>query len=207
MSSAPVGDAVAGEGHADSLVQARLVVAADGAHSLVKQAAGIASSERDYQQVALVANIRTERSARGIAYERFSAAGRWRCCRWPTAAYTRGVDSGARAVRPRCSMPTTLNSARRCSTASAGARVRSLQVGRRASYPLSLVQAQRLTGQRVALIGNAAQALHPVAAQGFNLGLRDAAMLAELIATASDPGAQQLLSRFARAARAPTAAA
>ena len=48
------------------------------------------------------------------------------------------------------------------------------------------------------LIGNAAQALHPVAAQGFNLGLRDAAMLAELIATASDPGADELLAQFAQ---------
>ncbi len=49
----------------------------------------------------------------------------------------------------------------------------------------------------MALIGNAAQALHPVAAQGFNLGLRDAAVLAELIAPAADPGAPQLLSQFA----------
>jgi 2-octaprenyl-6-methoxyphenol hydroxylase len=59
------------------------------------------------------------------------------------------------------------------------------------------VRAEASTGERVALIGNAAQALHPVAAQGFNLGLRDAATLAELIATASDPGADQLLAQFA----------
>jgi 2-octaprenyl-6-methoxyphenol hydroxylase len=74
---------------------------------------------------------------------------------------------------------------------------RMLAVGKRASYPLSLVSAQALCAQRVVLVGNAAQALHPVAAQGFNLGLRDAATLAELIAGASDPGADELLAQFA----------
>src|SRR6202041_3715165 len=73
-----------------------------------------------------------------------------------------------------------------------------LSVGKRASYALSLVSAQQLSGQRVVLVGNAAQALHPVAAQGFNLGLRDAATLAELIAGAPDPGADQLLAQFAQ---------
>ena len=71
------------------------------------------------------------------------------------------------------------------------------RVGQRHAYALELVRAQQLTATRVALIGNAAQALHPIAAQGFNLGLRDAAVLAELIAQASDPGAPALLARFA----------
>jgi 2-octaprenyl-6-methoxyphenol hydroxylase len=72
-----------------------------------------------------------------------------------------------------------------------------VQTGPRGSYPLALVHAQLTTATRVALIGNAAQALHPIAAQGFNLGLRDAAVLAELIACAPDPGAAQLLQAFA----------
>ena len=61
---------------------------------------------------------------------------------------------------------------------------RFVRVGRRACYPLQLTRAAASVAQRTVLIGNAAQALHPVAGQGFNLGLRDAAMLAELIAAA-----------------------
>jgi 2-octaprenyl-6-methoxyphenol hydroxylase len=182
---------------ATSELQARLVVAADGAHSLVKQAAGIGSSERDYQQVALVANLATDRSARGIAFERFTATGPLALLPLADGSYT-VVWTLAPEV------------AQSMLAADEGEFVRKLQhsfgwragqivrVGKRASYPLSLVSAQRLRAERVALIGNAAQSLHPVAAQGFNLGLRDAAMLAELIAAADDPGADELLAQFAR---------
>ena len=71
------------------------------------------------------------------------------------------------------------------------------QLGRRGSYELRLTRAAAPVALRTVLIGNAAQALHPVAGQGFNLGLRDAAVLAELIAAAQDPGAPELLTRFA----------
>jgi 2-octaprenyl-6-methoxyphenol hydroxylase len=181
----------------DSVLQARLVVAADGAHSLVKQAAGIDSSEGDYRQVAVVANISTDRCARGIAYERFTATGPLALLPLADGAYTvvwTLPPESALAMRD-------CDDAEFCRVLqhSFGWRAgRILKVGKRASYPLSLVRAEELRGERVALVGNAAQALHPVAAQGFNLGLRDAATLAELIATASDPGADQLLSQFAR---------
>jgi 2-octaprenyl-6-methoxyphenol hydroxylase len=180
-----------------SLVQARLVVAADGAHSLVKQAAGIDSSERDYGQVALVANIRTDRSARAIAYERFTATGPLALLPLADGSYTvvwTLTSERAAAMRE-------VDDAQFCRLLqhSFGWRAgRMLAVGKRASYSLALVRAQELCGERVALVGNAAQTLHPVAAQGFNLGLRDAATLAELIAGASDPGAEPLLSQFAQ---------
>jgi 2-octaprenyl-6-methoxyphenol hydroxylase len=180
----------------ERLVHAALVVAADGAHSLVKQAAGIASADSDYGQVALVANVRTDRAARGIAYERFA-------------------DTGPMALLPLASghytMVWTLEPARAevlrvcdggefCAQfqAAFGWRAgRLLSVGQRSAYPLSLVRALESIAGRVALIGNAAQTLHPVAAQGFNLGLRDGAVLAELIAAADDPGDAALLSQFA----------
>lgn len=178
------------------MLQARLVVAADGAHSLVKQAAGIASSTTDYAQVALVANLRTDCVAQGIAYERFTDIG-------PLALLPR-YDGGyaliwtlapaAAAALQTCSEEEFCRKLQQRFGWRAG---RILQVGTRASYPLSLVRAQSSIGQRAALIGNAAQALHPIAAQGFNLGLRDAAVLAELIATASDPGAEAVLAEFA----------
>jgi 2-octaprenyl-6-methoxyphenol hydroxylase len=181
----------------DSLVQARLVVAADGAHSLVKQAAGIDSSERDYRQVSVVANVRTDRSAHGIAYERFTANGPLALLPLADGAYTvvwTLAPDLAQAMRD-CGDGEFCRALQQSFGWRAG---QILQVGKRASYPLTLVRAEASSGERVALIGNAAQALHPVAAQGFNLGLRDAAMLAELIASASDPGAEQLLSQFAQ---------
>jgi 2-octaprenyl-6-methoxyphenol hydroxylase len=188
---------VQGDTGEDSVVQARLVVAADGAHSLVKQAAGIDSSESDYQQVAVVANVGTDRSARGIAFERFTATGPLALLPLADGAYTvvwTLSPDVAQAMRE-CDEGEFCRALQHSFGWRAG---QILKIGQRASYPLSLVRAEGLTGERVALIGNAAQALHPVAAQGFNLGLRDAAMLAELIATAGDPGANQLLCQFER---------
>ena len=76
------------------------------------------------------------------------------------------------------------------------------RLGSRAAYPLSLVYSEQLTATRLALIGNAAHSLHPVAGQGFNLGLRDVAALAECLVTAAsdgrDPGAAALLGEYAR---------
>ena len=181
----------------DSVVEARLVVAADGAHSLVKQAAGIDSSASDYQQVALVANLQTDRRARGIAFERFTASGPLALLPLADGAYTvvwTLAPDVARAMRE-CDPGEFCRALQQSFGWRAG---QILKIGQRASYPLSLVHAEASIGERVALIGNAAQALHPVAAQGFNLGLRDAAMLAELIATADDPGAHPLLCQFAR---------
>jgi 2-octaprenyl-6-methoxyphenol hydroxylase len=178
------------------LVQARLVVAADGAHSLIKQAAGIASNERDYHQVALVANIRTDCSARAIAYERFTAAGPLALLPLADGSYT-VVWTVAPERAPALRAGDDAEFCRLLQHSFGWRAGRILAVGKRASYPLSLVSAQALCAQRVVLVGNAAQALHPVAAQGFNLGLRDAATLAEMIAAASDPGADELLAQFA----------
>jgi 2-octaprenyl-6-methoxyphenol hydroxylase len=77
------------------------------------------------------------------------------------------------------------------------------QVGKRASYPLALTQADAYVADRLAIIGNAAQGLHPIAGQGFNLGLRDAASLVEVLAdarranAAPDPGNQEVLASYA----------
>ena len=176
-------------------LRAALIVAADGAHSLIKQAAGIASSEDDYQQVA-VANIRTDAPAGGIAYERFADAGPMallpRACGGYTVVWTLAPD---RAAALKDCEPALFCEQLQVAFGWRVGRIR--EVGRRAAYPLALVRALEATATRVALIGNASQALHPIAAQGFNLGLRDAAVLAELIAAAADPGAPDLLAEFA----------
>jgi 2-octaprenyl-6-methoxyphenol hydroxylase len=181
---------------AERRVQAALVVAADGAHSLVKQAAGIDSTDEAYQQTAVVANIKTDRPARDIAYERFAAPGPMALMPRSDGSYTIiwALDpERAEAVKD-CTARQFCEQLQHAFGWRAG---RICEVGQRHSYRLALVQAHESAGERVALIGNAAQALHPVAGQGFNLGLRDASVLAELIASAPDPGAPEVLARFA----------
>ncbi|HEY6453296.1 MAG TPA: 2-octaprenyl-6-methoxyphenyl hydroxylase [Steroidobacteraceae bacterium] len=180
----------------ESQVHAALVVAADGAQSLVKQAAGIASVDDDYRQAAVVANIGTDRAARGIAYERFGASGPVALLPLATGAYTVvwTLSPERAAAMQECGAAQFCEQLQRSFGWRAG---RILHVGRRGTYRLALVRALEHTAARVALIGNAAQALHPIAAQGFNLGLRDAAVLAELIAPAADPGAAGVLAEFA----------
>jgi len=178
-------------------VAAHLVVGADGAHSQIRAAAGIRAQVEDYDQVAVVANVAADRSHHGWAFERFTAAG-------PLAVLPR--HDGTFAVIWAC----TPQHSRELLALDESAYLAQLQglfgwragrfvrAGRRVSYPLKLTRATRTVATRTVLIGNAAQALHPVAGQGFNLGLRDAAMLAEVIAAArTDPGAPRLLQRFA----------
>lgn len=197
--SGGVGDPAVGDGLVRERVEARLLVAADGAHSAVRAAAAIEADVEDYDQVAIVANVAADRPHDGTAYERFTATGPlavlplydgsygviW-SCRPADAAGVLSLDDGSylRELQARFGWR-------------AG---RFVRVGRRVSYPLKLTRAADTTATRTVLIGNAAQALHPVAGQGFNLGLRDAAMLAEVIANADggDVGAPELLRRFAQ---------
>jgi len=177
-------------------VRARLLVAADGAHSQVRAAAGIAADVVDYDQVAVVANVGSDRPHEGHAYERFTPSG-------PLAVLPRH-DGGLAVIwacRPeRAHELLSLEDDAYLGQLQAqfGWRAgRFVRAGRRSSYPLKLTRALTGVASRTVLIGNAAQALHPVAGQGFNLGLRDAAMLAEVIvATAGDVGAPSVLSRF-----------
>jgi 2-octaprenyl-6-methoxyphenol hydroxylase len=188
---------LASEQHGREQVSARLVVAADGAHSQIRAAAGIGADIEDYEQVAVVANVAADRPHDGTAYERFTGSG-------PLALLP--LYDGSFAVIRACPPQ---RAAALLALADApwlaelqrqfGWRVgRLVRAGRRASYPLKLTRATASIAPRTVLIGNASQALHPVAGQGFNLGLRDAAMLAEVIVEAGgDVGAPQLLERFA----------
>lgn len=164
-------------------VDAQLVVAADGARSVVRQAAGIGAASWDYEQVALVTNVLAQRFHDYVAYERFTASG-------PLAILP--ISDG------RCGVVWTLAPALAKQVAALpdedflaklqdafGFRLgRFTRVGKRHGYPLSLTRSQSHTAERLAVIGNAAQALHPIAGQGFNLGLRDVASLAEVLADA-----------------------
>jgi 2-octaprenyl-6-methoxyphenol hydroxylase len=188
----------AGETHA-----ARLVVAADGAGSAVRGALGIEASVSDYGQHAVIAHVDTTRFHEYTAYERFTPSG-------PLAVLpiAEGRSAVVWTLAPAAAHAALALGDREflCGLQEAfGLRLgRFTRVGRRQAYPLALTRAARLTGPRAAILGNAAQSLHPVAGQGFNLALRDVAMLAELLADGAgcDPGEPALLARYA-AWRAP----
>lgn len=180
-------------------VQARLVVAADGAHSSVRAAADIEAGVEDYDQVAIVANVATDRPHDGTAYERFTPSGPLAVLPLFDGSY--GVIWTVRPDAAAEVLSLDDSSYLRALQDRFGWRVgKFVRVGRRASYPLKLTRAATTVATRTVLIGNAAQALHPVAGQGFNLGLRDAAMLAEMIADAggADIGAPERLQSFAQ---------
>jgi 2-octaprenyl-6-methoxyphenol hydroxylase len=204
------------EGMTVTQLRARLVVAADGAQSLVRASAGLAATVDDYQQVAIVASLRTDQANDGTAYERFTAAGPMAVL--PLSAPA-GVSVAAGAAGSPASWRTLVWAAkpqdaqrlmaledagflREWQEAFGWRAGRACELGKRAVYPLALSRSTRTTAPRIVLLGNAAQSLHPVAGQGFNLALRDAADLAELLATEllveghTDAGAARLLARY-----------
>jgi 2-octaprenyl-6-methoxyphenol hydroxylase len=181
----------------DTVLRARLAVAADGAHSAVRRDAGIAASESDYGQAAIVANVVTDRAHDGTAFERFTSAGPLALVPLRDGSYTliwaRSPQAAAASLAADASE--FLQQLQQHFGWRAG---KFISVGRRASYPLKLTRADEAVAQRTVLIGNAAQSLHPVAGQGFNLALRDVAALAELVAADGDPGSDALLAAFAK---------
>ena len=189
--------------HADGREErltARLLVAADGARSSLRDMLGIAASVSDYRQKAVIGNVLTELPNQGIAYERFTEAG-------PIAMLP--VNNGRTAFVWIAETATadrllTLDDAgfQDALLGAFGTRLGAFsRVGKRAAYPLLLTRAARLTAERALLVGNAAHGLHPVAAQGFNLGMRDVAALCDCVADAlgsdGDPGARDVLERYA----------
>jgi len=192
------------EAGAERELSTRLLVVADGARSQLRNELGIDASDRDYGQVAVVANIQVDgRKAGHVAYERFTPQG--------PLAILPGRDGRYTLVLARNSETAPLVMAMSDDELlglvqdSFGFRLgRFSRLGKRHAYPLHLVTADRIIKERAVLIGNAANGLHPVAAQGFNLGLRDVASLAELLAdglradaAGFDCGADDLLQNYA----------
>lgn len=184
-------------------LRTRLLVGADGARSRVREALGIAAETRDYHQKAIVTTVRPQRDPAGTAFERFAPDG-------PLAILPRSGES--------CAVVWTLPSGRADALldADTGTFLAELQAafgyrlgrlstpGERFAYPLIRLVAVDPTAARALLVGNAGHNLHPAAAQGFNLAMRDVMVLARLLRTAArrgiDPGDADLLAEW-RAAR------
>ncbi|ELA9391577.1 2-octaprenyl-6-methoxyphenyl hydroxylase [Vibrio parahaemolyticus] len=180
------------------LLNAKLLVAADGAVSQCCQQIGLELSEHDFDQVAVIANIVTQEPHQGRAFERFTENG-------PVALLPM---SDNRMSLVWCLCPDEAQIVMELSESEFlerlqqdfGWRLGAMQkVGLRASYPLLLRHRKQNISHRFAIVGNAAQTLHPIAGQGFNLGIRDVVTLAEeLVKQGEDVGRYQGLIRFSQ---------
>ena len=178
-------------------LRARLVVAADGAASLVRREGGVGAAHWDYGQTAIITTIAPERFHEHVAYERFTPEGP--IALLPIAAGRVGVVwtlAPALAARALALEPTAFLAELQQAFGWRLGRLTGL--GARHAYPLALTRAESQSAERIAIMGNAAQGLHPIAGQGFNLGLRDAATLADVIAerAAADVGDPAVLARY-----------
>jgi 2-polyprenylphenol 6-hydroxylase len=180
---------------------ARLVIGADGAHSQVREVAGLGATRTDYGQTALVAMVSTTTPHAHTAWQRFLGDG--------TLAFL-PLKGGSSSIV--WSLPT--ERANRLLGVAAEAFERELEsdldgalgqvrlTSERVKFPLWRLSADRYVGPRVALVGDAAHVVHPLAGQGANLGLLDAAALADVLAEGraqrEDPGAERILRRYER---------
>ena len=183
------------------VVEAPLVVGSDGRASTVRRQAGIGVVGWPYGDVGVVATVRLERPHEGVAHEHF-------------------LPSGPFAILPltgdRASLVWTEKAARGRALAAAREEVFHAHLERRFGdflgrpridgprfvYPLALELAEAMTAPRIALVGDSAHGVHPIAGQGLNLGLKDCAALAEVLSEAAalgeDIGAETVLARYAR---------
>lgn len=181
----------------------RLAVLADGGRSL-QNIPGIVRETRDYQQCAVVCQVSTVLPHQNLAYERFTDEG-------PAALLPSGADYALvwTATPPRAQELLALSDAEflaQLHTHFGDRQGAFLSVGKRNSFALGLQQSKTVTGTRLVLIGNAAQMLHPVAGQGFNMGLRDAWELAQatVAGTPEIIGARAMLQAYAAGRRMDT---
>jgi 2-octaprenyl-6-methoxyphenol hydroxylase len=187
-----------------SVLGCGLMVAADGAKSAVRDMLGISASSSDYGQQAVIGNVLPEMVPDNRAFERFTDEG-------PIALLPIANNRAAfvwilSTDRARSVMEMSDASFTDALQQAFGFRLGSFsRVGQRTVYPLALTRASGLIARRGVLVGNAAHGLHPVAAQGFNLGLRDVAALCDCLLDAmleaapgrADPGSQGLLESYA----------
>lgn len=181
-------------GGTEKQITAKLIVLADGG-KLAGQVEGITAHVHDYGQQAVVANLKTVLPQSGTAYERFTADG-------PIAL----LPIGEYFAMVWTADPATAQELIRLDEAAFLARLhahfgdrlgRFVSAGPRSAFPLSLKYVTPVTVHRTVLIGNAAQTLHPVAGQGFNLGLRDAWELScEILAAPEEAGKPGMLARY-----------
>jgi 2-octaprenylphenol hydroxylase len=182
-------------------LSARLVVGADGAQSVVRAATGLTADLGTYRQTAIIANVSTEKPHESTAWQRFMRDGTlaFLPLAYGASSIVWSADDARATSLMEASEVDFANELDRASDHVLGA---THLVTERHSFPLRRLRVQRRVAQRVALIGDAAQVVHPLAGQGVNLGLLDAAALSQTILAArperEDPGALRVLRAYER---------
>jgi 2-octaprenyl-6-methoxyphenol hydroxylase len=180
---------------------ARLLVAADGARSTIRERAGIASHGWAYGQSSIVATVTHERDHHGRAEEHFLPSGPFAILplkgRRSSIVWTEDAQEAERIVAlPDAQFHAELERRFGLHLGEIAA------VGMRRAYPLGLAVARAFIAERLALIGDAAHVIHPIAGQGLNMGLKDVAAIAEVVVDAArlglDPGSLAVLDRYQR---------
>lgn len=178
-------------------LKARLVVGADGAESWVRTAAGMDARSESYDQLGVVANLACERGHRNIAFQWFQGDGVLALLPLPDRRVSIVWSTSQAKGRELLELSATAF-CRRVAQASRNALGELKLLASPAAFPLSRLVSRRIAQGRVALVGDSAHVVHPLAGQGINLGLGDAHALADLLAEAKDPGDRLLLRRFER---------
>lgn len=182
-------------------IGAALAIAADGRNSSLRRDAGIPVTRWDYSQTAIVCTVAHEKPHHGVAHERFLPAGPFAIL--PMRGNRSSIVWTERAdLAPRILALDDEAFAQQLRRRFGDFLGRVDVVGRRWSYPLGLLHADRYIDTRLALVGDAAHAIHPIAGQGLNLGIRDVAALAEVLCDARraglDIGSAEVLERYQR---------
>ncbi|MCS6932287.1 MAG: UbiH/UbiF/VisC/COQ6 family ubiquinone biosynthesis hydroxylase [Acetobacteraceae bacterium] len=186
-------------------ITARLLVGAEGRASPSRRAAGIPELQHDYGQTGIVGAVAHERPHHDRALELFLPNGPF--AQLPMRGtpehphLSAFVWSERREIAEAALRLPDAAFGREIARRMGGHLGRIAPVGRRWSYPLSALHVARYVDVRLALVGDAAHGIHPIAGQGLNLGFRDAAALAEAVIGAADPGAPEVLRRYQRARR------
>ena len=183
-------------------LSAKLVIAADGAHSWVRQQAGIQAGDKDYRQLGVVANFATTLSHQGTAYQWFRPDGVLAYLPLPGNRISIVWSLHSALAQDLLALSPSAFAERVAEAG--GMRLGALElISPVAAFPLHLIETQALVRARVALVGDAAHQVHPLAGQGVNLGFADAQVLAEVLAARGprDCGDLLLLRRYARARR------
>jgi 2-octaprenyl-6-methoxyphenol hydroxylase len=194
------GDDAATVKAAGSAFTVRLVIAADGRNSRLRAQAGIPVTRIPYRQSAVVCAIAHAKPHAGEALEHFLPGGPF--AQLPMSASAEHPHMSAIVFTDRHEVVARLaamDDARFTGQVAKrlGGHLGDIRlIGKRWTYPLSAMHAARYTASRLALVGDAAHGIHPIAGQGLNLGLRDALAISELIAAAADPGAPELLAKY-----------